>query len=89
MSQIKQILQTENDRSDDNRNVIHLYQEGTFYRAYNWSAWLCHRYINQFKVTHRHFNSIEKSVLFVGFPVTSIGKLPHQRKARRLDRPSS
>lgn len=40
MSQIKQILQTENDRSDDNRNVIHLYQEGTFYRAYNWSAWL-------------------------------------------------
>lgn len=38
MSQIVQIVQTEKDRSEVMRNVIHLYQEGTFYRAYNWSA---------------------------------------------------
>ena len=74
MSQIIQIIQTEHERSDDNRNVIHLYQEGSFYRAYNWSAWLCHRFVHQFKVTHKNLKGIEDSVLFVGFPITSIDK---------------
>lgn len=74
MSQIIQILQTEQERSDENRNVIHLYQEGTFYRTYNWSAWLCHRYIHQFKVTHKNLKGIEDSVLFIGFPLTSLEK---------------
>ncbi len=74
MSQIIQIVQTEKERSEVTRNVIHLYQEGTFYRAYNWSAWLCHRFIQQFKVTHKNLKGIEDSVLFVGFPLTSLEK---------------
>lgn len=72
MAQIKQILQIESERSEENRNVVHLFQEGTFYRAYNWSAWLCHRFVQQFKVTHKQLKGIDESVLFVGFPVSSI-----------------
>lgn len=54
----QKIIAKEVERTSDDRMVVHLYQEGSFYRAYEWSAWLCHRYINQFKVTHRHFKSI-------------------------------
>lgn len=72
--QLKEILSIEENRTEDSRGVIHLFQEGSFYRAYDWSAWLCHRFINQFKVTHRHFKNIEQAVLFVGFPVTSLSK---------------
>ena len=32
------------------------------------------RYVHQFKVTHKLFRNIESSVLFVGFPVTSLPK---------------
>lgn len=72
--QLKEILAIENDRTDVTKRVIHLFQEGSFYRAYEWSAWLCHRYINQFKVTHKQFRGVDTSVLFVGFPVTSLPK---------------
>lgn len=75
MSQILDILSKENDRStEESRAVIYLYQEGSFYRAYEWSAWLCHRFIKQFKVTHRKMKNIEQSVCFVGFPVTSLSR---------------
>lgn len=52
--QLKEILSIEENHTEDSRAVIHLFQEGSFYRAYEWSAWLCHRFINQFKVTHRN-----------------------------------
>lgn len=70
----QEIITREVERTLDDRMIVHLYQEGSFYRAYEWSAWLCHRFINQFKVTHRHFKNIEQSVLFVGFLVTSLPK---------------
>ena len=38
---------------------IHLFQEGSFYRAYVWSAWLVCRYIHEFKVTHRIMAKID------------------------------
>ena len=37
--------------------MIRLYAEGTFYRAYEWSAWLCVRYIQDFKATKRKFKN--------------------------------
>jgi len=41
MSQLKEILQKEKERdSVEQCMVIHLFREGTFYRAYEWSAWL-------------------------------------------------
>ena len=75
MAAIKEILEIENGRKTaEDWQVIHLFQEGSFYRAYEVSAWLCHRHISEFKVTHRHLKGIEESVAFVGFPVLNLEK---------------
>ena len=74
MAQLKEILEIERNRNGDNTS-IHLFAEGMFYRAYEWSAWLCVRYVNEFKVTRRDMKNNEgDSIVFVGFPITSLGK---------------
>ena len=75
MAGIKDILKIEQQReSSDDWTCIHLFQEGSFYRAYEVSAWLCTMHINQFKVTHRHVKGIDQTIVFVGFPVSSLEK---------------
>ena len=71
--QLKEVFSKEQSRKEvvDYR-TIYLILEGTFYRAYEWSAWLCHRYVSQFKPTHRLLKNTEDSVVFVGFPMTSL-----------------
>ena len=71
--QLKEVFTKEQSRKEmvDYR-TIYLIPEGTFYRAYEWSAWLCHRYVSQFKPTHRLLKNAEDSVVFVGFPMTSL-----------------
>ena len=71
--QLKEVFTKEQSRKEmvDYR-TIYLVPEGTFYRAYEWSAWLCHRYVSQFKPTHRLLKNAEDSVVFVGFPMTSL-----------------
>lgn len=71
--QLKEIFAKEQSRSEMVQlRTIYLVPEGTFYRAYEWSAWLCHRYVSQFKATHRLLKNTEDSVVFVGFPMTSL-----------------
>lgn len=43
-------------------------------RAYEWSAWLCERYVSQFKATRKQIKDSEESFVFVGFPQTSLQK---------------
>ena len=75
MAAIKEILEFEVDRNDrEMQRVIHLFQEGSFYRAYEWSAWLMCKFYHDFKVTHRHMKGVEQSVTLIGFPVTSLAK---------------
>ncbi|MCQ2300856.1 MAG: hypothetical protein MJZ81_12130 [Bacteroidales bacterium] len=79
MSQLSEILEIEKKRDTaESQCVVNLFQEGTFYRAYEWSAWLCFRYIRQFKPTHRLIKDSEDSIVFVGFPVTSLQKYTPQ-----------
>lgn len=76
MAQLKDILEIERNRSEKGTySTIYLFPEGTFYRAYEWSAWLCCRYINQFKATRRELKGEQgETVVFIGFPVTrSVG----------------
>ena len=74
MSQLKDILSIEQERSLlEQCAVIHLFPECTFYRAYEWSAWLCQRYFTELKVTHRLLKGGE-DIVFVGFPITCIGQ---------------
>ncbi len=70
------VLAKERERADRAQCcVVHLAQEGTFYRAYEWSAWLCFRYIKQFKVTHRRVQKdSQDTMVFVGFPLSSLEK---------------
>lgn len=75
MAQLKEILELERQRAGiEQCAAIHLFQEGTFYRAYEWSAWLCVRYVQEFKVTHRLLKNSDESMVFIGFPVSSLQK---------------
>lgn len=75
MAKIKDILEIEVQRSTlEQCRQINLFQEGTFYRAYEWSAWLCVRYVQEFKTTKRKFKNDDTTMVFVGFPVTSMSK---------------
>lgn len=76
MAQIGDILEKERKRETDcDGRVIHLFQEGCFYRAYERSAWLCVKHVNpQMKVTRKALKGDDESFCFVGFPVTSLPK---------------
>lgn len=55
MSQLKEILEKERERtSGEQLASVHLLREGTFYRAYEWSAWLLVRCYPDLKVTHNY-----------------------------------
>ena len=72
---LREILEIESKRRETGQYcVIHLVAEGMFYRAYEWSAWLCFRYVSQFKATRRAQGDDGESVVFVGFPVSSLAK---------------
>ena len=75
---LAEIRQMEESRKDQ-MNVVHLIQEGAFYHAYDWSAWLMSRFpigeaknkpmaVTASKLKDEYINA------FVGFPATSMGK---------------
>ena len=75
MANVKEIVQLEGERSEPGQyRCVHLWHEGSFLRAYDWSAWLLCHYVHEFKVTRRQFKGIEQPVVFVGFPQTSLPK---------------
>ena len=76
MAKLVDILAIEKERADaSQQRRIHLFADGSFYRAYDWSAWLCCIYIKQFQVTRRFIKSADADMLFVGFPQTSLARL--------------
>lgn len=85
---LTEILETERERATLKQCcVVHLVQEGLFYRAYEWSAWLSFRYIKQFKATHRRVQkNAQDTMVFVGFPTSSLEKYtPEGASVQRLD----
>ena len=53
MAKLQDILTVEQDRPDSqSARVVHLFLEGSFLRAYEWSAWLCCRYLNEYKAAN-------------------------------------
>lgn len=75
MAKLQDILTVEQDRPDSQpARVVHLFLEGSFLRAYEWSAWLCCRYLNEFKATRRQIKNTEQDFVFIGFPETSLEK---------------
>ena len=68
---LKEILENEGMRpGNGDAASVFLHKEGTFYRAYEWSAWLCVRYVQEFKPTRRLMKNSGESMVFVGFPLS-------------------
>ncbi len=75
MSLTKELIEQERQQVQAGRfRDLHLHREGSFLRAYDWSAWLCCRYLHDFKVSKRAFKGIDEPVAYIGFPETSLGK---------------
>ncbi len=62
MATISEIYEIEQGR--ESYDLIHLFAEGSFWRAYEYSAWLFTRSIHEFKVTKRLMKGIEDPVTF-------------------------
>lgn len=72
MAQLKDIVEREQQRgSIAEARTIHLFPEGSFLRAYNWSAWLWCSHIGDFKPTHRTVKSLEQPIIHIGCPKSS------------------
>lgn len=75
MAKLTDILDIEKKRpSPEHLRQVRLWADGSFYRAYEWSAWLCVRYIRQFKVTRRFIKNANSDIVFIGFPQSSLEK---------------
>lgn len=68
----KEIIDIEASSVAADRDEVHLLKEGTFLRAYVWSAWLCCRYLHDFKVTKRMFKDAGQAVAFIGLSDVSV-----------------
>ena len=57
-----------------NPNEIILFKEGSFWRAYEMSAFVCCKYNPQtsLKPTKRSYKDIDEECIFIGFPIKSI-----------------
>lgn len=87
MAKFAEIISIEQQRTDQAQwNVIHLFKEGGFYRAYEWSAWLIAAitYNDEVRqqskdrkplsVTRKKIRDSEDTFAFVGFPLNSVEK---------------
>ena len=66
-----EILQLE----ENNTNLVVLYREGMFWKAYERSAYLIYTQIHPFRVTARYISKLDgASIVFIGFPDASLEK---------------
>ncbi len=72
MAKIKDIIAGE----DNSRQVIKLYKEGIFYKAYEYSAFLFVKHIKAYQVKHKYSVQLKKDLVSIGFPMTSFSSLP-------------
>ena len=59
---------------DANPGQVNLYPEGSFYKAYQQSAWLLCTRVHPFKVNARPLKGLDGLLLSVGFPMSSLDK---------------
>ena len=59
---------------DANPGQVYLYPEGIFYKAYQKSAWILCTKLHPFKLSSRSLKGLERPLLSVGFPQSSLDK---------------
>jgi hypothetical protein len=73
--QISEIVEKEKQRSNVFEcRIAKMYREGTFLRAYNWSAWLFIKSGSDLKISNRTIKKLDEPVAMVGFPPSSMEK---------------
>lgn len=75
---IKNILNIENNRSDDDVFIIHLFKEGNWWSGYELSAFLCNKYNNtlndKLKVTKKYYKNEKTELVKIGLMQSSFDK---------------
>lgn len=69
----------------DNTNVIHLWLEGMFWKAYERSAYLFVHRISGYKPYKKFVRAVGGEVVAIGFPTKSIDKLLDGRSVEYID----
>lgn len=75
-----EILACEKRDSEDDLYKIHLFLENDWWRAYEWSAYLCHKFpnnlkeIDRLKVTRKKSSLLSDGITLVGFKEVSFEK---------------
>ena len=59
---------------DANPGQVYLYPEGAFYKAYQKIAWILCTKLHPFKLSSRSLKGLERPLLSVGFPQSSLDK---------------
>lgn len=67
----KDILKQENEHSE----TIHLHKEGAFWKAYEYSAYIFVFAVMNCKPKKQVFREIDREMVHIGFPLTSLEKL--------------
>ncbi len=71
MAKIKDIIA----REDSSKQVIKLYKEGIFYKAYEYSAYLFTKHIKAYQVKRKYSVQLKRDLVSIGFPITSFSAL--------------
>lgn len=75
MALIQNIFEIESVRNTPLQcRQIHLFLEGTFFHAYEWSAWLVTKYIKALSVSRKLNKAVKTDYVMVGFPADAIAK---------------
>ena len=76
----KEIIEFE----DTNTGVIRLYLEGTFYKAYERSAFAFCTRIKDYRVLRKESKTLGRDILYVGFPMSALDKTLGNAMTRKV-----
>lgn len=68
---------------EGNTNSIHLYKEGSFWKAYEQSAYLFVQHIKAYQTKLRYYKNIDQEIISIGFPDIALAKILEGHKIIR------
>ena len=65
--------------------TIRLLDNGSFYRAFNHSAWLFQCCVSEYKVMRKYVKALKSDAFFIGFPKEKLQEIVGKRKIAATD----
>lgn len=72
-------------REEANRNSVWLYLEGSFYKAYERSAFAFCTRIREYRLLRKESKTLGRDILYVGFPMSALDKTLSNQMVRSVD----